>query len=341
MTILDKQEALRTVYGDEVDEMSTSEIESRYNQLTHQVSPDAIMNQPRKTEQQVFEEEMGKTSIPAGTASPVEFNQMQAKAKDAAPDVYEDVPDESSNLSIAEALGGEVDESKPKPKPAGSITPNKASVGSIPSNPAENANKPGETTNPTGGGGGDVDDNGGDKKDKSGYTYGPKSILKAYYDGDIDASTRDYMLADTIAKFVRNTGKDIGNIGAQYSGGTIDNNKETSDWEGRNAEILKQQTSAQSAKIENSDKAMERAMQKIEQTAGKLKNEQAGYTLSAAKRLRELYDNTNDPMLKSMYAVLMSDVSDGNVSQGALIGIAAASTPAEIKHLIDLYKLNK
>lgn len=339
MTILDKQEALRTVYGDKVDEMSTSEIESHYNQLTHQVSPDAIMNQPRKTEQRVFEEEMGKTSIPAGTASPVEFNQMQAAAKDAAPDVYEDVPDDSANLSIEEAMTGNVDESKPKPKPAGSITPNKASAGSTTNDTTGNTetNKTGVTTTVTddGGGGGDDDD------DKDDYTYGPKSILKAYYDGDIDASTRDYMLADVIAKFVRNTGKDIGNIGAQYSGGTIDNNKETSDWEGRNAEILKQQTSAQSAKIENSDKAMERAMQKIEQTAGKLKNEQAGYTLSAAKRLRELYDDTNDPMLKSMYAVLMSDVSDGNVSQGALIGIAAASTPAEIKHLIDLYKLNK
>lgn len=339
MTIEEKQEFLRTKYGDEVDSMSTSDIESLYNQETHQVSPDAIMNQPRKTEQQVFEEEMGNTSIPAGTASPVEFNQMQAAAKDAAPDVYEDVPDDSSNLSIEEAMTGRVDESKPKPKPAGNITPNKASVGSATNSPAGENPTGGNPTgeNPTGGG--SEGDNDEDDKGKSGYTYGPKSILKAYYDGDIDKSTRDYMLADTIAKFARNTGKDIGNIGAQFSGGTIDNNKETSAWEGRNAEMLKQQTSAQASKIENSDKAMERAMQKIEQTAGKLKNEQSGYTLSAAKRLRELYNNTNDPMLKSMYAVLMSDVSDGNISQGALIGIAAASTPAEIQHLWELNKI--
>lgn len=332
MTLLDKQEFLRKKYGDEVDEMSTSDIESLYNQETHQVSGDAIQNQPRQTEQRVFDQEMAKTSIPAGTASTVEFDEMQKRAKEANPAAYEDVPDDSSNLSIEEAMTGRVDESKPKPQPAVN-TPNKASIGSMPSNPAENAdtNKPENTANVT-----DENASNTPSKDKDGYTYGPKSILKAYYDGDIDESTRDYMLADVLAKFARNTGKDIGNIGAQYSGGTIDNNKETSDWEGRNAEMLKQQTSAQAAKIENSDKAMDRAMQKIEQTAGKLKNEQAGYTLSAAKRLRELYNNTNDPMLKSMYAVLMSDVSDGNISQGALIGIAAASTPAEIKHLIDL-----
>lgn len=331
MTLLDKQEFLRKKYGDEVDEMSTSDIESLYNQETHQVSDDAIQNQPKLSEQSVFDREMAKTSIPAGTASPVEFNEMQAAAKEANPAAYEDKKDESHSLSLSETMGGKVDNKPVDIKPTEN-TPNKASIGSMPSNPAGNVkvDKPEGSTNPTG------ENTDVDAGDKNKYTYGPKSILKAYYDGDIDPSTRDYMLADVLAKFARNTGKDIGNIGAQFSGGTVDNNKETSSWEGRNAEMLKQQTSAQAAKIENSDKAMERAMQKIEQTAGKLKNDQAGYTLSAAKRLRELYNNTNDPMLKSMYAVLMSDVSDGNISQGALIGIAAASTPAEIKHLIDL-----
>lgn len=330
MTLLDKQEFLRKKYGDEVDEMSTSDIESLYNQETNQVSDDAIQNQPKLSEQRVFDQEMAKTSIPAGTASPVEFNEMQKRAKEANPAAYEDKKDESHSLSLSEAMGGVIDNKPPVDnKPTTENTPYKASIDSMPSNPAENV-EPEGPTNVTG-------ENTDDKdKNKNKYTYGPKSILKAYYDGDIDQSTRDYMLADVLAKFARNTGKDIGNIGAQFSGGTVDNDRETSSWEGRNAEMLKQQTSAQAAKIENSDKAMERAMQKIEQTAGKLKNDQAGYTLSAAKRLRELYNNTNDPMLKSMYAVLMSDVSDGNISQGALIGIAAASTPAEIKHLIDL-----
>lgn len=331
MTLLDKQEFLRKKYGDEVDGMSTSDIESLYNQETHQISDDAIQNQPKLSEQRVFDQEMAKTSIPAGTASPVEFNEMQAAAKEANPAAYEDKKDESHSLSLSEAMGGVIDDKPVDNKPTTENTPNKASVGDfMPNNSAENVkvNKPEGPTN--------VTSENTDDKDKNKYTYGPKSILKAYYDGDIDESTRDYMLADVLAKFARNTGKDIGNIGAQFSGGTVDNNKETSSWEGRNAEMLKQQTSAQAAKIENSDKAMERAMQKIEQTAGNIKNEQAGYTLSAAKRLRELYNNTNDPMLKSMYAVLMSDVSDGNISQGALIGIAAASTPAEIKHLIDL-----
>jgi len=313
--------------------MSTSDIESLYNQETHQVSGDAIMNQPKLPEQAVLDQEFAKTSIPAGTASPVEFNEMQAAAKDANPEAYEGRKDESHDLSIAEAMGGKIDN-----KPAGNTTtentPNQASIGGFtPDNTTSDTDENKTDENKT-----DENKTGGGEKGKNKYTYGPKSILKAYYDKDIDESTRDYLLADTIAKFARNTGKDIGNIGAQFSGGTIDNSKETSAWEGRNAEMLKQQTSAQAAKIENSDKAMERAMQKIEQKAGNLKNEQAEYTLSAAKRLRELYNGTKDPMLKSMYAVLMSDVSDGNISEGALIGIAAASTPAEIKHLLESYK---
>jgi len=339
MTLLEKQEFLRNKYGDEVDEMSTSDIESLYNQETHQVSGDAIMNQPKLPEQAVLDQEFAKTSIPAGTASPVEFNEMQAAAKDANPEAYEGRKDESHDLSIAEAMGGKIDN-----KPAGNTTtentPNQASIGGFTPDGSTTSDTSGSTTGGSTTSGSNTDSTGGDTDDKgkSKYTYGPKSILKAYYDGDIDESTRDYLLADTIAKFARNTGKDIGNIGAQFSGGTIDNSKETSAWEGRNAEMLKQQTSAQAANIENSDKAMERAMQKIEQRAGNLKNEQAGYTLSAAKRLQELYKGTKDPMLKSMYAVLMSDVSDGNISEGALIGIAAASTPAEIKHLLESYK---
>lgn len=160
------------------------------------------------------------------------------------------------------------------------------------------------------------------KKDPA-SRYKLKSIQQAYYDGDIDKDTRDYMVIDTIAKFARNMGKDIGNIAAAYSGGTVNNEREQSAWDARNAEMMKQGISSEAATVENSDKQMERAMQKIQQTAGRLKNEQAGYTLSAARKLEEAYKSAKTQTEKNILAALISDVSDGNISEGALMALTA------------------
>lgn len=110
-----------------------------------------------------------------------------------------------------------------------------------------------------------------------------RGIQQAYYDGAIDKGTRDYMMADTIAKFARNTGRDIGNIGAQFTGGTVNNNFDTSNWDKRNEELFKQQTSAEAASIKNSDKEREA-------TGQNLANEKSDKAL-AASRLFETYKN--------------------------------------------------
>lgn len=67
--------------------------------------------------------------------------------------------------------------------------------------------------------------------------YQPKSIMRAYYDGDFgevgsDAAkgTRNYLLADAFGSFARNLGKSAGNVGAQYTGGSIDNSTDQSVW---------------------------------------------------------------------------------------------------------------
>lgn len=67
--------------------------------------------------------------------------------------------------------------------------------------------------------------------------YQPKSIMQAYYDGDFgevgsDAAkgTRNYLLADAFGSFARNLGKSVGNVGAQYTGGSIDNSTDQSVW---------------------------------------------------------------------------------------------------------------
>lgn len=67
--------------------------------------------------------------------------------------------------------------------------------------------------------------------------YQPKSIMRAYYDGDFGEvgsdsakGTRNYLLADAFGSFARNLGKSAGNVGAQYTGGSIDNSTDQSVW---------------------------------------------------------------------------------------------------------------
>jgi hypothetical protein len=172
---------------------------------------------------------------------------------------------------------------------------------------------------------------------KSAQPYKMKSIQQAYYDGDIDKNTRDYLLADTIGKFARNMGKDVGNIAAAYSGGTVNNEREASNWDARNAEMMRQGVSAEAATVENSDKQMERAMQKIQQRAGNLKNEQAGYTLSAARKLEEAYKSAKTQTEKNILAALISDVSDGNISEGALMALTAEGAVKDVTTLWDKF----
>lgn len=63
--------------------------------------------------------------------------------------------------------------------------------------------------------------------------YKPKraySIWDAYKKGMIDKGGATYYTIDSIANFLKNTGRGIGNVGAQFTGGTVDNNESQSEW---------------------------------------------------------------------------------------------------------------
>ena len=62
---------------------------------------------------------------------------------------------------------------------------------------------------------------------------------------DGGSGIRDYLIADALATFARNTGKDIGNVAAAYSGGTMSNDRETSLLEKRNAQKAQAETEQQ------------------------------------------------------------------------------------------------
>lgn len=161
--------------------------------------------------------------------------------------------------------------------------------------------------------------------------YKVKSIMDAYYDrdfGDPDSdeakSTRNFMIADTIAKFLRNTGKDIANIGAQYTGGEIDNSREESMWDARNKEMAKQGISAEAATVENSDKNIERQLQQNVINSGKLSNEQKNYIVSAARQINTMMKNAKTNTEKQALAQLQAALATGNVNAVTAIGGSVA-----------------
>ena len=102
--------------------------------------------------------------------------------------------------------------------------------------------------------------------------YQPKSIMQAYYAGDFGdpnseeaKASRNYMMADAIAKFARNTGRDIGNVGAQFTGGAINNNYEQTSWdEAQNKMVSPQwQAEQQSRELSNVSKQFQNNISRL------------------------------------------------------------------------------
>lgn len=173
--------------------------------------------------------------------------------------------------------------------------------------------------------------------------YKVKSIMDAYYDGDIDKNTRNFMIADSIAKFLRNTGKDIANIGAQYTGGAIDNSREDSMWDARNQEMAKQGISAEAATVENSDKNIERQLQQNVINSGKLSNEQKTYIVSAARQINTMMKNAKTNTEKQALAQLQAALATGNVNAvtaigGSVAGLLGGDGKAIIKEMLEVIK---
>lgn len=144
-----------------------------------------------------------------------------------------------------------------------------------------------------------------------------RGIQQAYYDGTIDKGTRDYMMADAIAKFARNTGRDIGNIGAQFTGGAINNKYEEADWNKRNDEMFKQATSSEAATIDNSDKAIERGQQKLNMRGQGLANEKTDISLETSRNLKKAADEAYNKGDKKTAYILSYMASKGATSLSA------------------------
>ena len=77
--------------------------------------------------------------------------------------------------------------------------------------------------------------------DKNNYNKAMMSIWDAYRNGKIDKETAGYFTIDAIATLAKNLGRSIGNVGAQFSGGTIDNGHDESKWGQRQNALLNEE----------------------------------------------------------------------------------------------------
>ena len=77
--------------------------------------------------------------------------------------------------------------------------------------------------------------------DKNRYNKAMMSIWDAYRNGEISKETAGYFTIDAIATLAKNLGRSIGNVGAQFSGGTIDNGHDESKWGQRQNALLNEE----------------------------------------------------------------------------------------------------
>ena len=78
-----------------------------------------------------------------------------------------------------------------------------------------------------------------DSKNK--YNKSMMYIWDDYRAGEIDKETAGYFTIDAIATLAKNLGRSIGNVGAQFSGGTIDNGHDESKWGQRQNAMLSEE----------------------------------------------------------------------------------------------------
>ena len=179
------------------------------------------------------------------------------------------------------------------------------------------------------------DDTQEERNAKGKYNKSMMSIWDAYRAGEIDKETAGYFTIDAIATLAKNLGRSIGNVGAQFSGGTIDNGHDESKWGQRQNAMLSEEIQkekegvgsaasrqAESEKLDNEAKRIRNAYtpKQLEQQIEmfKLDLEKAHIDLDMAHSKTDLInfikkdpDYTNSPFKMGLVAYLTQSGAAG------------------------------
>lgn len=162
-------------------------------------------------------------------------------------------------------------------------------------------------------------------KAKGKYNKSMMSIWDAYHNGLIDKETAGYFTIDAIATLAKNLGRSMGNVAAQFSGGTIDNGHDESRWEQRQDKMFNTELQQESEGIQTFDNKFKELSYNRQSTLNDL--------LEAVKGDAEKLDDDNP--LKIAYLSLAASIANGDVSGETTL---AATGAKGITELFDFFK---
>lgn len=156
---------------------------------------------------------------------------------------------------------------------------------------------------------------------KGKYNKSMMSIWDAYRNKDIDKETAGYFTIDAIANLAKNLGRSIGNVGAQFSGGTIDNGHDTSMWEQRRDSMFGTELQKETEEVKTFDNI--------------LKGYQTNRVATVNDMLNDFRAKSNDPSLseteKRFYQVLAVQLAGAGLDGNAQIATIGSGVWDDIK----------
>ena len=167
--------------------------------------------------------------------------------------------------------------------------------------------------------------------------YKLRSIMDAYNEGLLDENSRDYLIVDALSKFARNTGKDLGNLAAAYTGGSVNNDRESGIWEERNKAMAEKGIGAEGTQYRAGDQydlgyqSQEAALesQRLANAKERIKMVPAQNFQKAAEELRRSGNNT-----AAGFMDLIAAASTQGVDPEEYIAMAYANDP-NARKLVD------
>lgn len=166
--------------------------------------------------------------------------------------------------------------------------------------------------------------------------YKIRSIMDAYNEGLLDPESRDYLIVDALSKFARNTGKDLANLAAAYTGGSQNNDRESGIWEERNKAMAEKGIGAEGNQYRANDnydigyKSQEAALesQQLANAKERIRMVPAQNFTAAADKLR-----STDPTAAG-FMDLIAAASTNGVDPEEYIAMAYANDP-NARKLVD------
>ena len=156
---------------------------------------------------------------------------------------------------------------------------------------------------------------------KGKYNKSMMSIWDAYRNDDIDKETAGYFTIDAIANLAKNLGRSIGNVGAQFSGGTIDNGHDTSMWEQRRDSMFNTELQKETEEVKTFDNI--------------LKGYQTNRAATVNDMLNDFRAKANDPSLseteKRFYQILAVQLAGAGLDGNAQIATIGSGVWDDIK----------